>query len=322
KKKDRIRERKCERKRAKKERKKERLRKKKGEKKWKRDKEREERERKGIIAAVDFEETQVFIFQRCITRYKSFNSTVGKHDKNSDADNYDHLCKKRKMEPNDMKRQAIEVCDVILTEISDRFKFTGHLGAAALFQPDKFPELSLGIFWDLASDLGLDLGPCFGFVLGTGFGLVTVLGLSTWHGFGTELELGTGFGIFLFGIFTDLYPTESHTSKETRRLIKSLLYHKNSSKMFKEGSQSISKEGGSGTPVTAFKEENTNTVAVLMAENKGLSHSEYFLQFPIQGLKTRNPKYLACYFSRRESTKNEDNCNHLDVEFNLDTAVY
>ncbi|PSN29322.1 hypothetical protein C0J52_28239 [Blattella germanica] len=56
------------------------------------------------------------------------------------SNDYDHLCKKRQMEPNDRKRQAIEVFDEILTEISDRFKFTGHLGAAALFQPDKFPE--------------------------------------------------------------------------------------------------------------------------------------------------------------------------------------
>lgn len=34
--------------------------------------------------------------------------------------------------------------------------------------------------------------------------------------------------------------------------------------VFKGGKQSISKEGGSGTPVIALKEENINTAAVIV----------------------------------------------------------
>ena len=75
------------------------------------------------------------------SKLNAFHQEIQKIRNNiGSSSDYDHLCKKRKMEPNDMKRQAIEVFDEILTEISDRFKFTGHLGAAALFQPDKFPE--------------------------------------------------------------------------------------------------------------------------------------------------------------------------------------
>ena len=38
-------------------------------------------------------------------------------------------------------------------------------------------------------------------------------------------------------------------------------------KLSKEGRQSIPKEGGPGAPVTALKEENSNTPAVIVREN-------------------------------------------------------
>ena len=39
-------------------------------------------------------------------------------------------------------------------------------------------------------------------------------------------------------------------------------------KLFKEGRQSISKEGGPCTPITALKEENINTAAVIVREDQ------------------------------------------------------
>ena len=48
-------------------------------------------------------------------------------------------------------------------------------------------------------------------------------------------------------------------------------------KLFKEGRQSISKEGGPGAPVTALKEENSNTAAVIVREDRRITlrpHSE------------------------------------------------
>lgn len=48
--------------------------------------------------------------------------------------------KRRKMDTDEMKRQAKEVCDVITTQIKERFKFTGHLSATSLFSSDKFPD--------------------------------------------------------------------------------------------------------------------------------------------------------------------------------------
>ncbi|KAL1448391.1 hypothetical protein WDU94_010906 [Cyamophila willieti] len=50
--------------------------------------------------------------------------------------------KKRKQEDDrsEWKRQAVEVCDVITTQVKDRFEFSGHLVAASLFTPSKFSE--------------------------------------------------------------------------------------------------------------------------------------------------------------------------------------
>ena len=42
-------------------------------------------------------------------------------------------------------------------------------------------------------------------------------------------------------------------------------------KLFKEERQSISEEGGPGAPVTALKEENSNTAAVIMREDRRIT---------------------------------------------------
>ncbi|KAK4886524.1 hypothetical protein RN001_002795 [Aquatica leii] len=39
---------------------------------------------------------------------------------------------------DNLKREAMEVCDVIICEAKDRYNFTGHLVAASLFLQDKF----------------------------------------------------------------------------------------------------------------------------------------------------------------------------------------
>ena len=38
------------------------------------------------------------------------------------------------------RREALEVCDIILREAKDRFSFTGHLVAASLFHSEKFSD--------------------------------------------------------------------------------------------------------------------------------------------------------------------------------------
>jgi len=50
------------------------------------------------------------------------------------------LNKRKLEEKRARKREAVEVCDVIITEIQDRFSFVAHLRAALLLLPDKFPE--------------------------------------------------------------------------------------------------------------------------------------------------------------------------------------
>ena len=42
-------------------------------------------------------------------------------------------------------------------------------------------------------------------------------------------------------------------------------------KLFKDGRQSISKEGGPGAPVTALTEENINTAAVIVREDRRIT---------------------------------------------------
>ena len=58
--------------------------------------------------------------------------------------------KRRKLDSPETNRQAKEVCDVIISQIKERFKFTGHLIASALYQQEnfsnfdtKFPEETL-----------------------------------------------------------------------------------------------------------------------------------------------------------------------------------
>ena len=51
-----------------------------------------------------------------------------------------NLTKRRKNEQFERKREALEVCDIVLAEIKDIFKFSGHLGAANLFQSEKFAD--------------------------------------------------------------------------------------------------------------------------------------------------------------------------------------
>ena len=51
--------------------------------------------------------------------------------------------KKRKFDKSDWKRQAKEVCDVIICEAKSRFAFSGHLIAASLFMSDRFVKYSL-----------------------------------------------------------------------------------------------------------------------------------------------------------------------------------
>lgn len=46
--------------------------------------------------------------------------------------------KRMKVEKKEWKREATEVCDVIITQAKERFTFTGHLAAASLFICDNF----------------------------------------------------------------------------------------------------------------------------------------------------------------------------------------
>lgn len=49
------------------------------------------------------------------------------------------MTKRRRVETHkDRRREACEVCDVIITEMKERFSFKGHLAAAALFRHEKF----------------------------------------------------------------------------------------------------------------------------------------------------------------------------------------
>lgn len=48
------------------------------------------------------------------------------------------LSKRRKTDKNEWKRQAKEVCDVIICHTKERFNFTGHLIGACLFMSEKF----------------------------------------------------------------------------------------------------------------------------------------------------------------------------------------
>ncbi|XP_069683566.1 zinc finger MYM-type protein 1-like [Periplaneta americana] len=48
--------------------------------------------------------------------------------------------KRRKTDSSELKKEAKEVCDIIICQIKERFKFTGHLIAATLFQPEMFPQ--------------------------------------------------------------------------------------------------------------------------------------------------------------------------------------
>lgn len=51
------------------------------------------------------------------------------------------MTKRRRVEThNERKREACDVCDVILREMKDRFSFKGHLGASTLFRPEKFED--------------------------------------------------------------------------------------------------------------------------------------------------------------------------------------
>lgn len=51
--------------------------------------------------------------------------------------------KKRKTDNTAWKREAKEVCDVIIREAKDRFNFTGHLVASNLFSPDMFKQYTV-----------------------------------------------------------------------------------------------------------------------------------------------------------------------------------
>ena len=48
--------------------------------------------------------------------------------------------KKRKIDKTEWKRQAKEVCDVIICQIKERFRFTSHLVGGSLFMSEKFPD--------------------------------------------------------------------------------------------------------------------------------------------------------------------------------------
>lgn len=50
--------------------------------------------------------------------------------------------KRRKSDHSEWKREAKEVCDVIISQAKQRFSFTGHLIAASLFLPDMFSQYS------------------------------------------------------------------------------------------------------------------------------------------------------------------------------------
>lgn len=58
-------------------------------------------------------------------------------DNDSTAAHFSSSPKRRKVE-HSKKRIALEICDIILSEIRDRFAFTDHLIVACLFQTDKF----------------------------------------------------------------------------------------------------------------------------------------------------------------------------------------
>lgn len=51
--------------------------------------------------------------------------------------------KKRKIDKNEWKRQAKEVCDVIICQVKERFSFTGHLVGASLFVSETFQLMIL-----------------------------------------------------------------------------------------------------------------------------------------------------------------------------------
>jgi hypothetical protein len=51
--------------------------------------------------------------------------------------------KKRKIDKQEWKREAKEVCDVIISQAKERFAFTGHLTAAALFSAENFQHFNI-----------------------------------------------------------------------------------------------------------------------------------------------------------------------------------
>ena len=50
----------------------------------------------------------------------------------------DNVSKRTKTSVSDLSREEKGICDTIICQIKDRFKFTGHLIAAILFLPERF----------------------------------------------------------------------------------------------------------------------------------------------------------------------------------------
>lgn len=54
--------------------------------------------------------------------------------------NFEQIRNKRKHREDELKREAIEACDNIISQINQRFDFTDHLVASNLFLADHFEK--------------------------------------------------------------------------------------------------------------------------------------------------------------------------------------
>lgn len=79
---------------------------------------------------------------------KSFEDNIGKVRNKmmesvtteNDMEEQQKTPKRSKLDRSEWRRESIEVCDVILSHIKERFRFTGHLIATALFASQSFPD--------------------------------------------------------------------------------------------------------------------------------------------------------------------------------------
>lgn len=85
-------------------------------------------------------EIDSIVAKNCIS---SFEDNIKKIRDKVDEINTDvtsSVPKRRRIESTEIKREAKEVCDVIICHAKDRFRFTGHLIAASLFSSEKFSQ--------------------------------------------------------------------------------------------------------------------------------------------------------------------------------------